>query len=138
MKCFQDLSREHFACPLGEPRLRSEIAPTWLVHPDGSACGLLEDTRKAKRLITNDGRELPSAHFSCFAYRSVSTAVELLGVALQETARLGLPALFLCVAESESKSLRDGLLGAEVLTAPATVYGAGLQPGTWNINSSEI
>src|SRR5207253_2377216 len=54
----------------GDPLLRSEMAPVGLLLPDGGACGVLEDTRRAKRLLTRDGTELVSAHLSHFAYKS--------------------------------------------------------------------
>ncbi|MDB6015630.1 MAG: N-acetyltransferase [Pedosphaera sp.] len=138
LACYQRLSRGHFACPVGDARQRSEITPVWLMKPDGSACGMLEDTRKAKRLITGDGSELRSAHLSCFASNAVPAAAELIRVALGQVTALGLPALFVAVARPEAQALREALHPCEVLAAPATVYGAGLEPGSWNINSSEI
>jgi hypothetical protein len=51
---------------------------------------------------------------------------------------VGLPALFVAVAEPDGPELRAALRKFEVLAAPATVYGAGLMAGLWNINSSEI
>jgi hypothetical protein len=138
LACFRSLNVGRYVCHLGQPALRSQITPVWLVHPDGSACGLLEDTRKAKRLISDDGQELLSAHLSCFAYNSVSAAAELLRVALIEAARSNLPALFVAVPDAEVAALCRSVPSLNILTAPATVYGAGLPPGLWNINSSEI
>jgi hypothetical protein len=135
---FQNLCRGRFACAPGDPTLRSGITPAWLVHPTGSACGLLEDTSKAKQLISNDGSELRSAHLSCFAYRSVCAAAELIRAALYLAAGFDLPAVFVAVAEPDAEQLIAALQGLDVLTASAIVYGAGLKPGFWNINSSEI
>src|SRR5205823_3317598 len=72
LDCYQRLSRGRYASPLGNAHLRSEIRPVWLMHPDGSACAMLEDTRKAKRLLMSDGLEMLSAHLSCFACRTAS------------------------------------------------------------------
>jgi hypothetical protein len=108
------------------------------MEPQGSACGLLEDTRKAKRLNTGDGSEMLSAHLSCFAYDSVSAAADLIRLALEQAALSGLPALFVAVSDGDAKQLRAELHGFEVVPAPATVYGAGLMPGAWNINTAEI
>ena len=138
LACYRRLSLGRYACPTGEVAERSQITPVWLMNPDGSACGMLEDTRNAKRLITGDGLELLSAHLSCFAYRTVSAGAELIGVALRHAVRLGLPALFVSMAEPDAQNLRVSLHHFDVLAAPAIVYGTGLMAGAWNINSSEI
>jgi hypothetical protein len=52
--------------------------------------------------------------------------------------RLGLPALFVSVPETDAQVLRVSLRNFEILAAPAIVYGTGLMAATWNINSSEI
>jgi hypothetical protein len=135
---YRQLSFGRYACPTGEAAARSRILPLWLVHPGGAACGLLEDTRKAKRLILEDGSELLSAHLSCFAYSSVGAAAELIEVALAAAVQAGLPALFVSVTASEAEELCTTLRKLEVHVASATVYGAGLAAGGWNINSSEI
>jgi hypothetical protein len=138
LACYRRLSLGRYACPTGQPEERSQITPLWLMNPDGSACGLLEDTRKAKRLINGDGSELLSAHLSCFAYSATSAGAELIAVALQNAERLGLPALFVSVAEPDAQELRRSFHHFEVLAAPAIVYGTGLMAGAWNINSAEI
>ena len=138
LSCFRRLSLGRYACPTGDAQKRSQITPVWLMAPDGSACGMLEDTRRAKRLIDGNGSELLSAHFSCFAYSTAAAGAKLIGVALRQAIVLGLPALFVAVAESDSPELRAALRKFEVLAAPATIYGTGLTAGSWNINSSEI
>jgi len=137
--CYRELSKGRYACPAGTPTERSESPPTWLVHPDGSACGLLEDTRRAKRLLADDGSEMRSAHLSCFAFRTPEAGAELFRVALRGAAALGFPALFVAVVPQDATSLAESLGESERVAAPATIYGAGLQAGpAWNINSSEI
>lgn len=138
LACYRRLSLGRYACAPGEAEKRSQTRPVWLMNPDGSACGMLEDTRKAKRLITGDGSELLSAHLSCFAYNTVSAGAQLIGIARRQLAGLGFPAMFVAVAQPDAKELRESLPNPEITAAPATVYGAGLQAGTWNINSSEI
>ena len=135
---YRSLSRGYYACMAGNAELRSEMSPVWLMHPDGAACGLLEDTRKAKRLILRDGSELLTAHLSSFAWKSASSAAQLIDVALKQAAGWGFPALFLAVAEQNASELRAALSNFEVTAAPANVYGAGLERGAWNINTSEI
>jgi hypothetical protein len=139
LACYRRLSLGHYACPTGETHAaRSQVTPVWLMKQDGSACGMLEDTRKAKQLISGDGSEILGAHLSCFACSTVSAGAELIGVALEQAVRLGLPALFVAVAEPDAQELCASLHSCDVLAAPATVYGAGLALGAWNINSSEI
>jgi hypothetical protein len=137
-ECFRELSAGRFACPAGTPGERSRMRPVWLLSPDGSACGCLEDTRRAKRLIADDGEELVSAHLSCFAYRDVRAAAGLLSAALGLAREMNYPALFAAVDGSDVAGLDPLLPSAEVVRAPATVFGHGLAPGAWVINTSEI
>jgi hypothetical protein len=137
--CYLRLSTGRYACPGGNPTERSEMEPLWLMEPGGRACGRLEDTRRAKRLIADDGVEMQSAHLSFFAYRDQSAGVELLRVALRHAAARGLPALFVAVAAPEARDFCRSLEGMGAVLAPATIYGAGLDPGPiWNINTAEI
>jgi hypothetical protein len=138
LDCYRRLITGRYACPAGDGEERSEITPIWLMNSDGAACGMLEDTRKAKRLIMGNGEELLSGHLSCFAYRDSNAGAELIRIAFQQAVRLGLPALFVSVAERDAEELRAALGECDILPAPAFVYGAGLRSGDWNINSSEI
>lgn|SRR5262245_7985777 len=138
-ECFRRLSSGRHACPPGHPAERSATAPAWLLLPDGSACGCLEDTRRAKRLVTDDGQEMVSAHLSCFAWRDLRAGAMLLRAALARAAALGFPALFVAVPRRDADALEGALKDVEVIRAPATVYAYGLPGDTdWNINSSEI
>jgi hypothetical protein len=138
LECYRRLSTGRCASPVSSAVERSEITPVWLMTPDGSACGLLEDTRKAKRLISDDGSEMLSAHLSCFAYRAVAAASRLIGVALNRSLRSGFPAVFVSVPETDAPTLQAALSHFTVHPAPATVYGTGLEPGYWNVNTAEI
>ncbi|MBY0528213.1 MAG: GNAT family N-acetyltransferase [Gemmataceae bacterium] len=136
--CYASLVQGRFACLPGVPAERSEIPPTWLVHPQG-ACGCLEDTRRAKRLIADDGQEMRSAHLSAFAYRDVRVGAEFLRVAIGRAAALGFPALFVAVPAAEAEALRGELQELEAVRAPATVFGFQFETGPlWNVNTSEI
>jgi hypothetical protein len=136
--CYRELSRGRYASPPVEALKRSQIRPVWLMKPDGSACGMLEDTRKAKRLIDDDGSEMVSGHLSYFAFKNAAAGVELVRAALGLLPSFGLPALFVAVCEPDSESLCKILTDVCVLPAAATVFGTGLIPGLWNINSAEI
>lgn len=136
--CYRRLSLGRFACPAGTPAERSSIAPLWLLAEDGAACGCLEDTRRAKRLLTDDG-EMISAHLSCFAWRDARAGAQLLRAALGRAAALGFPALFVCVDARDMTDLEGALPGIAAIRAPATVYAYVLPAGSaWNLNSAEI
>jgi len=138
LECYRRLSHGRYASPVNAAAERSEMTPIWLMAPDASACGMLEDTRKAKRLISDDGSEMLSAHLSCFAYRDAVAGGRLIGAALSHTSHLGFPALFVSVPEKHTQEIQAALSQFAVHLAPATVYGTGLEPGCWNINTSEI
>jgi hypothetical protein len=106
---------------------------------DASAIGTLEDTRKAKRLIGDDGIEMVSAHLSCFAFSTPAAGANMLRWACGKAKALGMPALFVSVPASQFPALNEALGPIEKVVAPATIYGAGLEPGVdWIINTSEI
>lgn len=137
--CYRRLSKGRYACPGVTCAERSAITPRWLMLSGDRACGRLEDTRRAKRLIADDGQEMPTAHLSCFAYRDPASAFELAQAALAQAAGLGFPALFVAVPPADAEIIRHGLGSTEVVAAPATIYGTGLEAGRlWNINTAEI
>lgn len=136
---FHTLSAGRYAVPAFDPSIRSEIAPLAIALPSGDACGFLEDTRRAKRLIVEDGNELQSAHLSHFAYRTAADGARLLNIARSQAARLGFPALFFAVYQPDARLLLDAIAAHDATVATATVYGCGLPNNTaWNINTSEI
>ncbi len=63
---YRELSRGRYFATGGDPAERSELDPVWLIHSDGFACGRVEDTRRAKRLIDSDGAEMQSAASGLF------------------------------------------------------------------------
>lgn len=114
---------------------RSAMAPVALLAPDGSACGIVEDTRLAKRLVIGDS-ELVSAHLGCAAWRDSCALAALLRQAAAVAATAGLPAVFAALPVDESAPAQ---LGPNVTVAPATVYGHGLPPGLpWLVDTAEI
>ena len=135
----RQLTAGRYAGAGGVPAERSETAPLWLAAPDDSACGRLEDTRRAKRLVADDGVEMRSAHLSCFAYRTPDAGVALLRVALKHGARRGFPALFVAVPEPDGEAFCHRLAGDGLVVAPATVFGAELESAPyWHIDTAEI
>lgn len=130
---------EQAVVPLaGQPKLRSELIPHQLCW--GSARGLLEDTRRGKRLLHDDGREMRAAHISGFRYQDEREAAALLEQAAYECAAQGIPTLFVCIPEERAQRLLPHLRGFPVNPAPATVYAVGFPPGwtEWWVDSAEI
>ncbi len=138
-ECYARWSRGRYATPAGAAAERSSLRPVPLVLTDGSACGTLEDTQRAKLLIADDGAEMTSAHLSDFAYQTPADGAELVAGALRVAGRFGIPHLFVAVCAQDAYAFRDHfgpLVGTE---AGATIYGIGLEPGlAWNINTAEI
>lgn len=138
-QCLHRFGRDRVLCPPGDPAVRSEIESAWFVHDDGAACGCLEDTRQAKRLIADDGAEMVSAHLSGFAYREVGAGAALVRSILGKAAALQFPALFVAVAAEQAEELCIALRDIEMVRAPATVFAYGIEAGpSWIVNSSEI
>jgi len=128
-----------YASPIVSPEIRSEVTPRWLALADGNACGLLEDTVKAKRLISNDGPAMNGAHLSCFATRTPDAGAALLRAAASRAADLNRDSVFVAVSAEEADALVSRLRGIQVIRAPATIFGCGLQAASgWHINTAEI
>lgn len=135
----RELTEGRFATDGGDSSLRSQVAPIGLVEANGEACGVLEDTRRGKRLYDSHGNEMVSGHLSSFGYRHPSAAAAVIRAAVEQCHRVGFPALFTAVPLREAEVIVDHLPGAEVVKAPATVFGYALEAtGEWSINTAEI
>lgn len=118
---------------------RSLMSPIPCVEPEGRACGVIEDTRKGKRLFLNGREEMISAHLSQFAYRTCSHGAQLLRRAAAICAEHGLPALFVSVPASEAPQIISALSDLDILQAPASIYGHDLRSGmNWWVDTAEI
>jgi len=141
-ECFARWSTGAFAPLGGAPEMRSASAPAFLVNADETACGMLEDTRKAKRLIELGGDEMVAAHLSKFAYRDPASGIRLLRAALANCARERLaPALFVAVPAEDAPHFAALLGDLEgVVQAGATIFGTypALVSNRWQISTSEI
>ncbi len=136
---FRQLTADCHATDGGIDQLRSQMTPIGFMHVNGNACGILEDTRRAKLLFRDDGNEMVSAHLSSFGYRSAEDAVELVAAAADRCRSLDVPALFLAVPASDADAIVERLPQVGVIKAPATVFGYAFEePGEWAINTSEI
>ena len=123
----------------GDPAERSEISPEPIALADGAACGRLEDTRRAKRLITLEGDEMISAHLARFAFRSPEAGADLIREACRRSGARGYPALFVAVGDSAAAAIHERLADCPITVAPARVYACALSTGSpWIVNTSEI
>jgi len=126
-----------------DPAERSEMTPQWIVAPSGEACGRLEDTRRAKRLLVEEPgggvSELRSAHLASFAWRTPAGAAAVIGAARRRAAEEGFPAVFVAVDAADVAVLNAAVGEFPVVRAGATVYGVNL-PGKlrWGVSSSEV
>jgi len=128
-----------YACQLGTPELRSQLAPVWLTSSGASGC--LEDTRKAKRLISTDGNEILAAHLTNFAYTSATAACKMISAAAEKAKEKKFQSMFVCFPGEDRPEIFHKLTeaGIEALATGATVYGHGLEERQpWFIHSSEI
>ena len=138
-RLYRRLSHGRFSTPGGAPSERSQMVPEWLCDENGEACGCIEDTRSAKRLWTEEGEEMKSAHLSAFAYLSASAGARLLLEACLRAANQGFGKLFVSVAADDAPAFRRELGTNVIVEAPATIYGYGLAAGqSWNANTAEI
>ncbi|RYD28590.1 MAG: hypothetical protein EOP87_19475 [Verrucomicrobiaceae bacterium] len=123
----------------GDSDIRSMMEPVHLVTPDGDACGILEDTRRAKRLFLENGSELISAHVSSFAYLHAAAGARVLVDAVAQASLSGIPAVFVAVPLSEVDRLLSALGELHVLQSGATVFSHGMESGrAWWIDTAEI
>lgn len=118
---------------------RSLSTPVHLVSGEGDACGIIEDTRRTKRLFLESGEELMSAHLTAFRYRDPSAAGALLHGAVELARMAGFPAIFTAAPSGGLEVLLPFLRGLDVTEAPATVFGIGMKPGMdWWVDTAEI
>ena len=135
----RSIRRPGFVATGGDRARRSRIGPLPLATPDRLAAGLLEDTRRGKRLFTDGGDELVSAHLSGFAYATPRAAAALLTGAVARAGAIGIPAVFAAIPRREWSGLLPWLGKLAVAPAPATIFGHGLEAGgDWWIDTAEI
>lgn len=118
----------------------SDSSPA-MVLADGAACGCIEHTLDAKRIVMSDGAAVSCSHLSSFAFRDARAAASLIRGAAQESMRRGFVAMFVAVPSAHARAVVRALgpMPAPVDRASASVYAHGLPPGHfWNINTAEI
>lgn len=142
-RTFRRLARDSFVALPGDSSMRSTRTAEWLVPARADACGLLEDTRAAKRLFVVGGEEIRAAHLSAFAFANARAGAEVVLHACSRARESDVPFLFVAVPRAESATLVDALARrldrARIVEAPATIYGFGLDSGhDWRIHTAEI
>lgn len=129
------LARVGYMATGGESEYRSWMSPLSLVTTEGDACGLLEDTRRGKRLFLESGGELVSAHLSGFAYAKPEAGADLLAAAV---VRADVP-FFVALPRSQMEAMRPLLDGLHFTEAEACIYGHSLERGhDWWVDTAEI
>ena len=129
------LARPGYTATGGESAYRSWMSPLPLVTPDGDACGMLEDTRRGKRLWLESGGELVSAHLSGFAYATPEAGAALLAAAV---VRAQGP-FFVALPWREMEVVRPLLDRLNFTEAEAAVYGHDLEmEHDWWVDTAEI
>lgn len=131
-------------CGVAVPRAtalveRSEMTPQWLCAPDGSACGRVEDTLLAKRLVTTVGVDLRTAHVSAFAWHEATAGAALLRQAAAVAAAQGHDGVFVALPVPDADRICIALQDHPYQRAAAGVYGAGAPASLrWLLDSAEM
>lgn len=119
--------------------LRSNIRERQICHENGSAVGLLEDTRRGKRLLHASGAEIVSSHLTGLRWSDPIAASDVLRFGFKRSLDLGYPAMFCAVPRDLWSQLEPKLNGVKYQLASATVYGYAVPQGVnWWIDTSEI
>jgi hypothetical protein len=118
--------------------MSSEIIPIPLTV--NGASGRIIDTRQSKRLWQSDGRELISAHLVDVKFESIHALTNLVDLAVARAAECGFPGVFLAMpaASKFPEVIPKDLLKTQVTLTGAAIYGVGIPPGEWIVNTSEI
>lgn len=118
----------------GKRALRSLMEPIPL-----SNGAWLEDTRRGKRLWSNCGEELLSAHLSSFRFKDSEEGAGLIRQAIGHAKTNGFPALFTSVPISSYPKLRAALPDLQIQEAPASIYAHQISTRhDWWVDTSEI
>ena len=124
-------------CDLAKTELRSTVPPQWFISDEG-ACGMLEDTRRAKRLYVDSGEELVSAHLSYFFFKNGVAATAILDQALHCAIEQNFPAMFVALSGEQYQALSPHLTRFGFSISKATIYATDPLAAKIPINTSEI
>jgi hypothetical protein len=139
---YANLVKGHCSVPAGTPTMRSTMKAQWLVDNSHSACGFIEDTRKAKRLFALDNQEILTAHISNFVYSTPASGAEIILMSLKYVQKSDYTSIFVAVYPEHVSAFRELLLPCEILEAKASLFGNlpsdALKTTKWSVNTSEV
>lgn len=141
---FAALSQGSRVIESGDANMRSRMAPLHLVAADGTACGCLEDTYEAKKLLLNSGGFFKAAHLARFAFASPQAGLDLVRIALDEAQSRGYEYLFFGVDTSLApafeqelgRSLNGSVGGATIFASEKLAATNSSSP--WIMSTSEV
>ena len=126
----------------GDPSLRSQRTPKWLMVADGSACACLEDYLATKRYIVADGgAAIDMSHLSCLGFRDVRSCARIVRAALAMAQAAGTPMVQLKIDASLADDLvrRIGIAPEYDCMARVCGYTLGsVGDAPWSVHSTEI
>jgi hypothetical protein len=141
---FAALSQGSRVIESGDATMRSRMVPLHLVAEDGAACGCLEDTYEAKKLLLNSGGFFKAAHLARFAFASPQAGLDLVRTALSEAQGRGYEYLFFGVDTSLApafeqelgRSLNGSVGGATIFASEKLAATNSSSP--WIMSTSEV
>ena len=104
---------------------RSVIRPSHILDVSNGVQGMLEDTRRTKRLYDEKGNEIMFAHLSYFCYQEPEQLLPVIKTAIGHAHSLGFTDLLVSVPYSKVKTFADSLVSLINQTFTATIYGTG-------------
>lgn len=136
------LMRGFIRTECGDPALRSQRAPKWIMLADGSACACLEDYLATKRYIVAEGAAaIDMSHLSCLGFRDVRSCARIVRAALALAHAAGTPVVQIKVDASLADDLvrRIGIAPEYDCHARVCGYAVGsLGNSPWSMHSTEI
>lgn len=138
-KVAEELAPQGVQPIIGDSLIRSILPVKKICHRNGMACGLIEDTRRGKRLFRSSGEEIVSAHLSRFRWCDTKSAAEILRESLAVSFQLGYPGMFCSLPQTAWCHLKPLVQNLPVQETTAIVYGYQFPGGLdWWIDTTEI
>jgi hypothetical protein len=131
------LNSEGTLLALSHSKIRSALEPLWF-HSEAKACGMLEDTRKAKKLFLSAGEELISAHLSYFSFSDALSAADVLRQAILYAREQAYPAVFVALSTSQVELLQEALKNFSYQNLSATLYATNTICEHISVNTADI
>ncbi|MBL8817381.1 MAG: hypothetical protein JNL58_15245 [Planctomyces sp.] len=124
---------------IGNAWMRSEMTPGIVTVKGDLGTGILEDTRRGKKLYLMGKSEMVSSHLSALSWTEPQWGAMVIRRALEASGSRQFPAMFCSVPATIWSKLEPYLNGLQIQISPATIYGCGLaNDRQWWVNTSEI